>query len=134
MTKEELQKQLSDSNLEILSSISFIIFELENNTKNDLFMLAKLLDEQSLIKLIDYYDGSEIKIPTKREYKQNMVLSIYFFLTEIKGFSFKKATDMIKDMSGLEIDESEQVIGRRLSKLKDKLKIKLTQLLDELNK
>jgi hypothetical protein len=130
---EELQKQLSDSNLEILNSISFIIFELENNTKNDLFMLAKLLDEQSLIKLIDYYDGSEIKIPTKKEYKQNMTLAIYFFLTEVKGFSFKKASEMIKDMSGLEIEESEQVIGRRLSKLKDKLKDKLIQVLDSLN-
>jgi hypothetical protein len=130
---EELQKQLSDSNLEILNSISFIIFELENNTKNDLFMLAKLLDEQSLIKLIDYYDGSEIKIPTKKEYKQNMTLAIYFFLTEVKGFSFKKASEMIKEMSGLEIEESEQVIGRRLSKLKDKLKDKLIQVLDSLN-
>lgn len=96
-------------------------------------MLAKLLDEQSLIKLIDYYDGSEIKIPTKKEYKQNMTLAIYFFLTEVKGFSFKKASEMIKDMSGLEIEESEQVIGRRLSKLKDKLKDKLIQVLDSLN-
>ena len=95
-------------------------------------MLSKLLNEESLVKLIDYYDGSEIKIPTKREYKQNMVLAIYFFLTEIKGFSFKKATETLKDMSGLEIDESEQIIGRRLSKLKDKLKIKLTQILNTL--
>lgn len=132
MKPEDLQKQLSDINVELLNSISLIIFEIENNTKNDLFMLAKTLDEKSLARLIDYYDGSEIKMPSKNEYKQNLILALYFYLIEIKGFSFKKATDMMKDMSNLEVEESEQYIGRRLSKVKEKLKERLILLINNL--
>lgn len=132
MNSEEIQKQLSDSNIEILNSISLIVFELENNTKNDLFMLAKLLDENTLASLIDYFDGKEIRMPSKKEYKENLIIALYFYLTEIKGYSFKKSTDTIKELSNLEIDESEQYIGRKLSKFKDKLKQKLVQIISSL--
>lgn len=132
MKPEDLQKQLSDINVELLNSISLIIFEIENNTKNDLFMLANILDEKSLARLIDYYDGSEIKMPSKNEYKQNLILALYFYLIEIKGYNFKKATDMMKDMSNLQVEESEQYIGRRLSKVKEKLKERLILLINNL--
>lgn len=127
---DNLQEKLSSFNLDLLKSLSFIIYELENNSKNDLFMLSKLLDEDSLTKIIDYYNGSTLTIPTKEEYKMCSLLSLFFYLTEIKEMSFSQAKEFIKKNGNVELEFSEQTIGRRLNKVKEKLKIKILELIE----
>jgi len=129
---EQIDNNLNEINLSIINSISFLIYEIENNDKNDLFILSKLLDEQSLINIINYYNGATIKLPTKLEYKRNLILSLYFYLIEIKGYSFQDAAKIIKDKAGYEIEEHDHLFGKKLKAIKDKLKQRVIQMLEEL--
>jgi len=129
---QEINEDMTEINLSIINSISFLIYEIENNDKNDLFILSKLLDEQSLINIINYYNGTTIRLPSKLEYKRNLILSLYFYLVEIKGYDFKQASQIIKDKAGYEIEEHDHLFGKKLKAIKDKLKERVLQMLEEL--
>lgn len=129
---QDVEEKITEINLSLINSISFLVYEIENNDKNDLFILSKLLDEQSLINMINYYNGATIKLPTKLEYKRNLTLALYFYLMEIKGFTFNQSSQIMKEMSGFKIDEAENNIGKRLYLLKDKLKNRVVQMVEEL--
>lgn len=129
---QKIDNDLNEINLSLINSISFVIYEIENNDKNDLFILSKLLDEQSLINIINYYNGATIKLPTKLEYKRNLILSLYFYLVEIKGYSFKEAAQIIKDKAGYEIEEHDVAFGKKLKSIRNKLKDRVLQILEEL--
>lgn len=128
---QDIEEKMTEINLSLINSIAFLIYEIDNNDKNDLFILSKLLDEQSLINMINYYNGATIKLPTKLEYKRNLNMSLYFYLIEIKGFSFKEATEIIRNMSGYK-EEDELGIAKRLSLVKDKLKTRVLQIIEDL--
>lgn len=129
---QDIDEKITEVNLSLINSISFLVYEIENNDRNDLFMLSKLLDEQSLTNLINYYNGTTIKLPTKLEYKRNLTLALYFYLIELKGFTFAQASEILKNQTGFQIDENEKSIGLRLKYLKDKLKVKVLQMIEEL--
>lgn len=129
---QDIDEKITEINLSLINSISFLVYEIENNDKNDLFMLSKLLDEQSLTNLINYYNGTTIKLPTKLEYKRNLTLALYFYLIDLKGFTFAQASEILKSQTGFEIDENEKSIGLRLKYLKDKLKVKVLQMIEDL--
>lgn len=129
---QDIEEKITEVNLSLINSISFLVYEIENNDKNDLFMLSKLLDEQSLTNIINYYNGTTIKLPTKLEYKRNLTLALYFYLIELKGFTFAQASEILKNQTGFEIEENEKSIGLRLKYLKDKLKVRVLQIIEEL--
>lgn len=95
---EKLQRYLEHENVsakEILNRLSLFIYQRESS-QTDLFHLAHLLSDESLWKLIDYYDGATIRIPTKENFGECLELAIVFFLREVKGLSWEEIKPMLK--------------------------------------
>jgi hypothetical protein len=72
---------------EMLNSLTLMIYQM-NTPHNDLYHLAKILPEEYLIKLVNYYDGALLSMPSKIEYRDSMLLVMIFFLREIQGWSW----------------------------------------------
>lgn len=128
---EELKSKISKLDLESLNSITFLVYEIENDSKNDLFILSKLIDEKSLNRLINHYDGTAIRIPSIDDYKRSSVLALYFYLMDIKNKSFKDATNIIES-SGYKIEESISSIGKQVSALRQKLAIRIKEVIEDI--
>lgn len=128
---EELKSKISKLDLESLNSITFLVYEIENDSRNDLFILSKLIDEKSLNRLINHYDGTAIRIPSIDDYKRSSVLALYFYLMDIKNKSFKDATNIIES-SGYKIEESVSTIGKQVSALRQKLAIRIKEVIEDI--
>jgi len=64
LLKERVEKYFlhkQETDLELLRKLTLIIYSLESGSDNDLYMLAKLLPNDNLINLIDFYDGDDLK-------------------------------------------------------------------------
>lgn len=86
------EKQLDKS---IFNQIALYIFGQEaNNT--DLYFLAKLLTEKSLMDVIDFYDGEIIKPPPKKTYKECLLITICFYLYTINGWNWNEIKEFLK--------------------------------------
>jgi len=124
-------KDFEENDKVLIESAAFAIYEINNSSKNDLFMLSKLLDEQSLVNLISYYGGTQIKVPTREEYNESSLLALYFFFVDIKGLTFSQATDILKK-SGCTLTEPPNILGKKLAQVRQKLAIKLSQIVQEI--
>lgn len=131
LTLENLKKQLGEINSEIFSSLIFVVYEVKSGNKNDLFMLSKLLDEKSLNNMINFYNGSTIKLPTISEYKESTVLALYYFLTDIKNLEFSKATEVIESQ-GYKVEQEPKVLGKKLEALRKQITVRTNELIEEI--
>lgn len=115
---------------EILNQISLFIYSMEGGD-SDLYTLAKLLPDESLQKVISYYDGAQIKVPTKEEFRNCLLIAITFFLHDVHGYSWTKIREI------LNIPEADQEmlntvsLGKKLSTIKNELRRQLILLLDK---
>lgn len=128
---EDIKKQIQNLDSSILDTIAFLIYELENKGTNELFMLAKLLDEDSLHNLIKYYNGATIKIPSIEEYKKSSFLAFLFYLIDIVGLDFKSALSFL-EKEGFELDMPRNYYGKRISYLRKELYERMKNALEEL--
>ena len=62
---------------------------------SDLHILAKILPQEQLTKLINYYDGDNLKLPSKEEYTQCYLIAMAYYLKCVKGMSWSEIKDMI---------------------------------------
>lgn len=127
----KINNVFEEENKTLLDTITFMVYEIENSDKNDLFMLTKLLDDKSLTNLIDYFNGNTIRVPTKEQFKISSILAYMFYLTDIKQMSFQEAKDSLKDI-GIDISGQEVLVGKRLSSIRRKLTIKLMEIIKEM--
>lgn len=127
----KINNVFEEENKVLLDTITFMVYEIENSDKNDLFMLTKLLDDKSLTNLIDYFNGNTIRVPTKEQFKISSILAYMFYLTDIKQMSFQEAKDSLKDI-GIDISGQEVLVGKRLSSIRRKLTIKLMEIVKEM--
>jgi len=118
---------------DVLNQIILYIYYLEsNNTQSDLFILARLLPSELLYKIVSYYDGDILKMPSKDEFKRAYILSICFYLKEIKGWDWPKIKKFFP--SNTDYDEliSSISIGKRINKIKEDLGADFLKLLKSL--
>jgi hypothetical protein len=80
---------------QIFNQLTLYIFSL-NSDQHDLYLLAKLLDNDSLQKIISYYDGDILRLPTREEYKTNILTALCFWLKTFKGYSWFEIKDYLK--------------------------------------
>lgn len=73
---KEVLKRLSDlvdeaekNDAEMLMSLIWLVFESESK-QHDLYFLAKTLNVNQLEKIIDYYNGGTLRIPSKKEFRE----------------------------------------------------------------
>lgn len=129
MSQDSLKKKLDEyfkvseyTAEQALNALSLLIFSFDSD-KNDLFILAKLLKPEDIAKLVYYYNGASLKIPTIEDFKRAKILASCYYLREIKGWSWPD----IKEYLGLTEEEeledsSTKSIGKQLAKVKKDLR------------
>lgn len=118
---------------DVLNQIILYIYYLNSKSSNsDLFILAKLLPQEHLYKIISYYDGDILKMPSKEEFKISYIISVCFYLKEIKNWSWTQIKGFFP--SNDEYDEllSTISLGKKINKIKENLSQDLFNLLKNL--
>jgi hypothetical protein len=137
ISKDEILKDIQEffkadeqSTKDLLNQVTLFVYSIEKSS-SDLYHLAKLLPDKYLTKVINYFDGGVIRVPSKEEYKKNLLLTIMFFLSEIKGYDWAK----IKEILDLDDDPSISTIsiGKKLQKIKSQIRGRLQEILISLN-
>lgn len=116
----------------LFDSLSLIIYQMESE-KTDLHILADLLDADTLQKVVSYFNGAKLSIPTREEYQQNLLLAVCFFLKEIKGMSWpaiKKFIDLPEEYQEFLSSIS---LGKKIIDIKGGMNKKLTSLFNSLD-
>ncbi len=111
-----------------LDVVSIILF---NNDKarelGDLYSILKLED---FIKVVSLFENRTIEFPSKREVKEAIKLSLFYYYKYIRGI------DSYKELKAMNIiDEKEfssKSIGKKLTKINEKLKEKIFEILMEM--
>ena len=98
MNKEELKAM---GQKDIYSLVLFALYNLKDVPEySTLSELVYVLDRENLMKLLDYFGGTEIKIPTKRELQ--VVINALLIYQSVKvektslAFALSKLTDIDK--------------------------------------
>jgi len=128
---DDIKDQISELNLQMLNSITFLVYEVESGNKNDLFMLSKLLDEESLNNLINYYDGANIRIPTVDDFKRSTVLGLFYYLMDVKNLTFAQSKSVIESY-GYVVEEDSISLGKRVSNLRKQLASRILNVIEDI--
>lgn len=118
---------------EILNQIILYIYYLDSNSlDSDLFILARLLPSDLLYKLISYYDGDVLKMPSKEDFKKSFITSVCFYLKEIKNWEWKEIKEFFPSNEEYIELISSISIGKKINKIKETLGNDLMKLLKNL--
>ena len=116
----------------IFHLLSLYIYVSESGD-TDLPILARLLDEKSLQTLISFYDGDNLKLPTKEEYKRCMLTALCFWLRVFKNYSW----DEIRDYLGLTENDkdifSSMSLGGKIGKIKSMIGQELIEAMENVD-
>lgn len=115
--EQYFEKETLD-NKELFNQLLFYIYTIHSST-SDIYMLAKLLPDEYLTKLIFYFDGDTIKLPSKKEYKILLLTALCFWLKEFKNLSWNEIKQII-DFDTIEqsVEISTISLGNKIIKLK----------------
>ena len=112
------ENKLLDS--QIFSVLRLYIYTINSQTYNsDLPMLAKLLQPEELSKIIEYFNGDIIKIPTKVEYRESLFLSLCFYLKEVRGWNWIQIKEYINLSEADKELLSSISLGKKINAIKD---------------
>jgi len=109
-----------ERNKNLFSILTLYIYQMESKN-SDLHILSKLLDKESLKKLIKYYNGDSLKLPTVDEYVSSEILAICFYLKEIKHYTWEEIKEFLNLPSWNTDSFNTIVIGRKINKIKDNM-------------
>jgi len=103
-SKRHIEVQRVDDLRDLLSSIrdsselyylSLLILSSQIGSKSVLPELLFLLDERSVNKLLFYYGGEEIRIPTISEFRDQLYGILIYYYYDIQGNSWKKSIELM---------------------------------------
>ena len=133
-----LKKTLSDYfstedilNHQIFNELSLYIYSLDHKM-NNLFYLAKILDEESLQKLINYYDGDILRLPSREAYKTSVLTALCFWLKVFKDYSWTDIKDYLNIPDSHKDLLSSISIGGKINKIKEALGQDLINMLSDI--
>ena len=119
-------------NKELLSELSLFIYS-QQAKENDLYLLARMLSTEDLIKIISYFDGDKIQLPTKEQFFRTYITSIAFYMKEILELDWKA----IKEVLNLPVNEADQLssisIGRNINNIKEKFSKGIYKILNKID-
>ena len=107
------------SQTDVYSLLLFALWRIKEIPEySTLSELAYILDNNSLMRFLDYYGGSTIKVPTKEEFSVLIEALSLYRQVNIEGIDFKEALANLtyKDLSLKDIKESYQKIDSILTK------------------
>lgn len=120
-------KVKNKSDGEIFKQLSLYIYSLES-PDSDLYMLAKIVPEPYLSNLVSYFAGSTINIPSNEEYRRGILLSICYYLKEIKNYSWIEIKDFLNFSENNKDLFSSISLGKSINKLNDKINKELYEI------
>ncbi len=109
----------------ILLEILSILFYQNKNASE----IADIYDEMgldNLSKLVNIFDGREVKLPTRAEFEETLILSLCYYYREIHSMEWSD----IKEKLPFEI--SSVTYGRRMKKINKNLRDQVMRLFSEL--
>lgn len=111
-----------------LDVVSIILFN--NNKAREIGDLYSILKLEDFIKVVSLFENRTIEFPSKREIKEAIELSLFYYYKYIRGI------DSYKELKSMNIvDEKEfssKSIGKKLTKINEKLKEKIFEILMEM--
>jgi len=121
-----------DNSSKIFNELALWIYQQESG-QHDLYILAKILEEKELFKLISYFDGDTIKLPTKEEHRALMLTAVCYYLKEVKRYGWNE----IKEFLDLPENNAKLLssisIGKKMCKLSEKMSRELAEILKGTN-
>lgn len=117
----------SDQILDYVTSISYA----SESANNDLYILSKYLKTDDIRNLVFNLSGKKIQLPTIEEYYKSYIVSICFYLIEIKGMKWDEVKERLQSENSFIFDKYVTVmdVGRRISKIKKYIKSQLNEIL-----
>jgi hypothetical protein len=120
---EDYFKEEEISYEKLFNQISLYIYYLSSiKSKSDLYILGKQLSSEQLKNLIMYYNGDFIKVPTIDEFSEAQLLSICYFLKEIKGWNWEQIKKFLPSKEYSEFDFSSISFGKKINMIRESLK------------
>jgi hypothetical protein len=123
-------KSQNDSDEKIFYQLMLYIFGLESK-QHDLFLIAKIIPLEHAVSLVNYFAGDTIKMPSKEQAHDNVVLAIAYYLKCIKGMNWTE----IKELLNLPEKDKDLIssisVGYRINALNDTMSRDLKDILKQ---
>ena len=103
---------------ELLETLKVLIYR-TSSEKHDLIYLYKLFPEDLIVKLIDYYDGASLRIPSKKEYRDLLILVIAFYFKEIEGRDWNYIKSILSVENNFQINGN--TLGKKIAEIKKQM-------------
>lgn len=115
---------------EILNLVIGITYASES-ANNDLYILSKYLKDDDIKNLIFNLSGKKIQLPTIDDYYKSTMISLCFYLLEIKNMSWEEIKEVLKNNNSVLYEKYFNTIdiGKKVSKIKKYINTKLFDIL-----
>lgn len=122
------------SSEELLNLIISVTYASES-ANNDLYILSKYLKDEDIRHLIFNLSGKKIQLPTIEDYYKSTILSLCFYLLEIKNMSWEEVNEIVKNNNPVLYDKyfNSIDIGKKISKIKKYINSKMFEILVKKN-
>ena len=110
--------EIEDENL--FHQLALYIFQMESKD-SDLYLLAKLLKQDDLIKVLNYFGGDCLTLPTNEEYRKCVLLAFVFYTKEILGKNWSDIKKQFDLPDKYQKYLNSISIGKKLASIKENL-------------
>jgi hypothetical protein len=133
-TIDTYYQKLEEYDKQIFSQLALYIYYLESQkTDSDLYVLAKIIPEDHVKKIINYFSSSEkgstLKLPSIDEYRKAYLLGVCYFLKEIKKWEWTRIKDFLPLPEQYQEILSPISIGKKINQISENLNKELVNLL-----
>lgn len=126
--QETFKKKNKDQTQLFLDIVSIVLFQ--NEKAREVGDLYSILSLDDFIKVINLFENRTIEFPSKREVKEAIETSLFYYYKYVRGVDSYKE---LKEMNIIDEKEfSSRSIGRKLTKLNSKLQEELLKILLEI--
>lgn len=118
------------SSEELLNLVISITYASES-ANNDLYILSKYLKEEDVKNLIFNLSGKKLQLPTIEDYYKSTVISLCFYLLEVKSMTWEEVKEIVRKNNEILYDKYFNTIdiGKKISKIKKYINNKLFEIL-----
>lgn len=126
--QETFKKKNKDQTQLFLDIVSIVLFQ--NEKAREVGDLYSILSLDDFIKVINLFENRTIEFPSKREVKEAIETSLFYYYKYVRGIDSYKE---LKEMNIIDEKEfSSRSIGRKLTKLNSKMQEEILKILSEI--
>jgi hypothetical protein len=116
-------------NEKIFFKLALLIFEYESNNTDVAVLVDLLKNFDEVLKLIEYFNGKEIKTITLKQFQENLLLTLSFYLKEIKGYDWNYIKQVLELNKRTEFENFNPIVlSKKIQKIKIKMRNELSTL------